>query len=187
MMKAIRSTMLATGLLLIGTTAHAGLIQFSGSVTGVDSTSANSSPMSASGFSIGQMFSGTLNVIDAALSPGAVFGNADIADYSFMLGDIELTNDQSSIGGTVDADGTGLLDFLAFTGPGAFGADCAFCTSTVDADGFTIENFISGDRIVGALSARLVPTTADVPAPSGVALAGLGLIGLMSLRRRHKS
>jgi len=187
MMKSIRSTMLATGLLLIGTSAHAGLIQFSGSVTGVDSTSANSSPMSASGFSIGQMFSGTLEVIDAALSPGTVFGNADIVDYSFALGDIELTNGQSSIGGTVDADGMGLLDFLAFTGPGAFGADCVFCTSSIGADGFMIENFISGDRIVGALSTAIVPSTTDVPAPGGVALAGLGLIGLMSLRRRCKS
>jgi len=184
MKKSIRTALLATGLLMAGTSANAGLIQFSGSVTGVDDTGANGAPLSASGFSVGQLFSGTLDVVDAALSPGAIFGNSDIRAYRFSVGDTELGNDQSSIGGTVDADGTGLVDFLAFTGLGALSPDCTFCTSTIEADSFSIENFISGDRVFGDLTARIVQEVTEVPAPSGMALTGLALIGLMLLRRR---
>ncbi|GAB3674508.1 hypothetical protein [Salinisphaera aquimarina] len=184
MTKSLHTALVLMGLLFVCTTANASLIRFSGSVTGFQTLDGTPTATPVSNFSVGQLFTGTLNVLDAALSPGAIFGNADILDYSFVLGDTQLTNSDSSIAGTVNADGTGLSDFLAFTGLSSLGPDCAFCSSEIRADGFSIQSYTGGGNVVGDLTARIEAGVTDVPAPGGIGFAGFALIGLVALRRR---
>ena len=149
-MKRFLSTAALTGALLFASAgAQAGMIHFSGAVTGFADLGGNPVANPVSSFAVGDAFSGVLDVADEALAPGAAFGNADIRDYRFSVGDTALTNDRTSIAGTLGPNGLGLDDFLAFTGISALGPACSFCSAEITEDGFTIDHFTAGGRILG--------------------------------------
>ncbi|ROO24751.1 hypothetical protein SAOR_14185 [Salinisphaera orenii MK-B5] len=181
------STAALTGALLFASAgAQAGMIHFSGAVTGFADLGGNPVATPVSSFAVGDAFSGVLDVADEALAPGAAFGNADIRDYRFSVGDTALTNDRTSIAGTLGPNGLGLDDFLAFTGISALGPACSFCSAEITEDGFTIDHFTAGGRILGDLTATVELSAADVPAPGGVlGFMGLAMIGALALVRRR--
>ncbi|MES1925860.1 hypothetical protein [Salinisphaera sp. T31B1] len=187
MPRIVHITCLLGLVLFASASAHAGMIRFSGSVTGFEDLSGNAIAAPVSPFAIGDTFQGLLSVVDRALAPGASFGNADILDYRFSVGCTSLTNAQTSIGGTLNADGTGLADFLAFTGVSPLGPNCSLCSAEIDENGFSVQNFLAGGRIVGELTASIGTPSADVPAPGGLlSLLSLAMIGGLSWIRRPR-
>lgn len=181
MKRLFSATVLTGALLFASASADAGMIRFSGAVTGFADLGGNPVASPVSSFAVGDAFSGVLDVADEALAPGATFGNADIRDYRFSVGDTALTNERTSLAGTLGPNGRGLDDFLAFTGISALGPACSFCSAEITEDGFSIDHFTAGGRILGDLTASVERGATDVPAPGGLlGLMGLAMIGTLA-------
>ncbi|WP_417316776.1 PEP-CTERM sorting domain-containing protein [Emcibacter sp.] len=184
----IKAAALAALMALGATASQAAIISISGSCV---------SNCSNVGATDGDPYSGEIELVDAAVAPGASFDNDDVLGFSFEVGDVSINEASAAayvIAGTFNDTLTGLVDLFVIVTEALLDEtgemmilvadETAFYSASLD--GYCVdETCEDGDEGTTAdLSEPEVTVTTAVSEPAMLGLLGLGLVGFGLARRR---